>query len=109
MNDRYILVGHTPVAEPNLLKWAAWFSGADRRVAETRVGGARVSTVFLGLNDAFGGGTPLLFETIIFDSPSNKDYQRRYSTWDDAEAGHARAVAHLNTLDIARVEAETSA
>jgi len=109
VSDRYILDGHTPVAEPDLLKWARWFEKTERHVAETYVGGARVSTVFLGLDHAFGGGPPLLFETLIFDSSQHDVYQRRYSTWDKAQAGHARAVARLNALETARVEAETSA
>ena len=46
-----------------------------------------VSTVFLGLDHAFDGGTPLLFETMIFGG-EHDEYQERYATWDEAEAGH---------------------
>lgn len=39
MNDKYILIGQTPVLEPDLLTWAEWFETADRIVAKTEVGG----------------------------------------------------------------------
>lgn len=46
-----------------------------------------VSTVFLGLNMRFGPGLPLLFETMVFNGPL-QDEMARYSTWQEAEAGH---------------------
>jgi hypothetical protein len=69
-------------------------SGDDRRVAYTEFDDCRVSTVFLGIDHSFGDGPPLLFETMVF--PNNKDglenwadmHCRRYSTWEEAEAGH---------------------
>lgn len=52
-----------------------------------------VSTVFLGIDHSFRPGKPLLFETMVFTpDPDWQDYQERYSTWSDAEAGHARIV-----------------
>lgn len=49
---QYTLNGHEPVPADDLLAWATWFEGSvgERRVAETTVGDARVSTVFLGLD-----------------------------------------------------------
>lgn len=61
-------------------------------VARTAVGDHEVSTVFLSLDHQFLDGPPLLFETMIFPAG---DYCERYSTWDEAEAGHAKAVALL--------------
>ncbi len=93
--NKYILDGHTPVVEPDLLTWGRWFNdGERRRVADSEpVKGVRVSTVFLGLDHSFGSeGPPLLFETMIFGGEHN-DYQDRYATWDEAVAGHAKAVA----------------
>lgn len=50
-----------------------------------------VSTVFLGLDHNYGRGDPLIFETMIFGGPlDNATY--RYSTWVQAEAGHAELV-----------------
>lgn len=89
----YILEGKTPKPCDNLLKWARWFERADRVVQKTRVGRLEVSTVFLGTDHRFGGnGPPLLFETMIFGG-QHDEFQERYSTWEEAEAGHAMAVA----------------
>lgn len=92
MSEHYILDGHNP-RPAELFEWAGWFETHDRHVDETHVGAARVSTVFLGLDHRFGtSGPPLLFETMIFGGPHD-GYQQRYSTWDEAQAGHAAAVA----------------
>ena len=64
---RYILIGHSPVPEPDLLAWAKWFETAERRVKLTHVLGlVRVSTVFLALDHSFYDGPPILFETMTF-------------------------------------------
>jgi hypothetical protein len=98
MNAKYILDGHTPVPA-SLEKWAKWFEGSDetRRVALTKGDDYLVSTVFLGLDHQFGRGEPLLFETMIFGGPHDQ-YCDRYSTWDEAEAGHAKAVELASTI-----------
>lgn len=49
--------------------------------------GVQVSTVFLGLDHAWGGGRPLLFETLIFDGQYD-GHMWRYSTRDEAIVGH---------------------
>lgn len=89
MARKYILKGKKPVPCDNVLKWGRWFETAKRKVALTKQGRVSVSTVFLGLNHNFGAGKPLLFETMVFGSPCDQD-QERYSTWEEAEAGHAR-------------------
>lgn len=93
MSDQYILDGHTPVRVPSLREWGRWMEDGDRRrVAFDMVDGVTVSTVFLGLDHQWGDGPPLLFETMIFGGPHD-EYQERYSTWEEAEAGHAKALA----------------
>lgn len=59
---------------------------------KTRVGLVEVSTVFLGLDHRYCGddGPPILFETMIFGD-GRDDYQERYVTLAEAEAGHRRA------------------
>jgi len=96
MNGRYILVGGEPVAEPDLFRWAQWLERApDRIVARTEIdGGGVVSTVFLGIDHAFGEGAPILFETMVFDGPLS-DEQERYQTRQEAVAGHALMVARV--------------
>jgi hypothetical protein len=98
----YILSDHTPVAV-DIWAWSAAFeqrfvslknSSVDPfRVARTEINDTcYVSTVFTGLDHNWGRGDPLLFETMIFGGPLD-DYQRRYSTWNQAERGHDEAVA----------------
>jgi hypothetical protein len=92
---------------------------ANRTVARTRVSGLEVSTEFLGLNHAyFLGPEPLWFETMVFIDPTQaippeveallsrqeiaekvrelnalgEGQQPRYSTWAQAEEGHAQMV-----------------
>lgn len=88
----YILIGQSPVVEPDLLKWAEWFEHADRIVQQTDVGPYVVSTVFLGIDHQFGKGPPMLFETMVFIDGAAEDFQRRCSTWLEAEAQHAEVV-----------------
>ena len=92
MSDHYILEGKTPVP-CDLMAWARWLeSRKDRHVADETRDKVRVSTVFLGLDHQFGDGPPLLFETMIFGGEHDQ-YQDRCSTWDEAEAMHAKACA----------------
>lgn len=87
--DTWMLKGH--VAVP--VAFSDWrLQGIEqRRVAETEVGDVRISTVFLGVDHGWGGGPPLLFETMVFGG-NYDEYQDRYSSWQDAEEGHARVV-----------------
>lgn len=113
-NGRYILVGQTPVAEPDLLTWARWVEEADRRVGLTRVGPYHVSTVFLGLDHSFNftgrPRPPILFETMVYlvDAPLELmkewdplfsteflDICERCATWLEAEEQHKRVVGEL--------------
>ena len=96
VSERYILVGQTAVPEPDLLTWARWMETAQRRVALAHLpDGTKVSTVFLGLDHNFMlDGPPILFETMVFGGPHDQD-QERYSTWPEAEAGHAEIVKRL--------------
>lgn len=98
MNDKYILHGHDPVPCFDLLTWGKWFETANRHVADDKLpNGIRVSTVFLGLDHRFDDeGPPLLFETMIFGHEGD-EYQERCSTWEQAEAQHAQALAYAKT------------
>lgn len=54
-----------------------------------------VSTVWLGIDHAFGGGPPLIFETMVFADPElsmMEEYCNRYSTEQEAIDGHANTV-----------------
>lgn len=101
MNDRYfILDGHKAIVCEDPMTWAKSFEDADSRVAKTDMGKlfktnrfepVMVSTVFLGLNHRWDDGPPLIFETMIFGGEFDQE-QWRYSTWEEAEEGHKRAV-----------------
>lgn len=77
------------------LEWAKMFEDTENR----RVGrdeparGIVVSTVWLGLDHRWGYGPPLIYETMIFGGRFEDDeYQVRYSTREEALAGHKHAV-----------------
>jgi hypothetical protein len=93
----YILIGQTPVLEPDLLTWAEWFEHSERHVMETFVGPFRVSTVFLGLDHSFSGGRPILFETMTFLFHGGR-FTERCGTWLEAEQQHQAAVAVARRL-----------
>lgn len=96
MDGHYILnVAGDPVLEPDVMRWARWFEGhnQDRVVARTELpGDVIISTVFLGLDHAFGRGEPRLFETMIFGGPLDET-QDRYATRQAAINGHRYYVA----------------
>ena len=102
MSDKFILDGHNPVEEQDLMKWGQWFEKANRIVKKDRLevtakrgfskeehnlGFVEVSTVFLGLDHSFGGGVPLLFETMVFGGKMDGELDR-CSTWEAAEKMH---------------------
>ena len=89
MSEHYILEGHEPVAT-DLMTWARWFESnrEQKRVALDQIGESKVSTVFLGLDHSSGDGPPLLFETMTFGGALSDECER-YTTWDEAVAGHA--------------------
>jgi hypothetical protein len=94
MSDKYVLeADHSLRQVDDLAEWARAFEATERVVARTEIEpGILVSTVFLGIDHSFGHGLPLVFETMIFRG-GNGEEQWRYSTWEEAVAGHERAVA----------------
>lgn len=93
--DRYILKDREPVRCDGLLEWGTWFERADRTVARDMIGEVEISTIFLGIDHAFGRPGPLLFETMVFGSEQFEHEQERYRTWEEAERGHAEVVARV--------------
>ncbi len=118
MNPHYRLRGHEVEPCYSLYKWAEWYEKADLHVARTKVLFAgediEVSTIFLGIDHRWhGDGPPIVFETMTFLPPEQArvfgrlrsirhelelegfDTSARYSTWDEAEAGHTRIVGNV--------------
>ena len=111
----YILVNKVPVKvegdsqQEITLKWSKWIEDNDRIVMKTRLkvtaenrflmkekklGFIEVSTVFLGIDHNHFGGTPLLFETMIFGGEHEYE-MTRCSTWEVAEAMHNEMIGRL--------------
>lgn len=68
------------------------FNNPERVLEQTQITpDVMVSTVFLVIDHAFGCGPPVLFETMVFGG-RHDGYQERYHTWDEAIAGHSKAI-----------------
>lgn len=76
----------------NAAEWAPLLNDAEYRLVEyTELpAGGWVSTVWLGLDHNWGDGPPLIFESLDFPA---RDHLRRYSTIEEARAGHREVVA----------------
>jgi len=100
---KYVLDGHTPKQELDLITWAKWYetSNLARTVAYTPKsppGGnisGNVLTMFLSI-EPLGPprDPPRLFETYVMDGPWNH-WTQRVTTWEEAEALHAKVLAAL--------------
>lgn len=89
MTNKYILDKNgNPVVERDLQRWGTWFENADRKVGSTKVGKSNISTVFLGLDHAWGGGDPLLWETMVFGGRLDQEQDRCSGSRQDALAMH---------------------
>lgn len=95
LTGKYILDEQgNPIEEPDVLKWGEWFetSNARRRVADTKSGSVRVSTVFMALDHSFGGEVPVLYESMVWVDGKDVE-QERYETKLQALMGHQKLVA----------------
>lgn len=92
--DKFILDKDRNVIPATLYEWGEFLENTheERIVNKTEINGLRVSTVFLGLDHSFNGSKHI-FETMVFEENSfHENYCERYSTWEQAEEGHQRAV-----------------
>lgn len=99
--DAYILDDNHQPVRAELVEAARWRQNFPDKwqVANTELPGCRVSTVFLAHDhNFFGGGPPVLFETMVFEGPLDME-QWRYCTWEEAEEGH-KAVVQLVSATI---------
>ena len=90
----YILRGKLAVPCDDRMEWARWFETTDRKIASTKSGPSKVSTVFLGMDHRWGPGAPLLFETMVFGGPLD-GWCLRTSSWAEAERQHEEVLAAL--------------
>jgi hypothetical protein len=93
---KYILdADGNAIPEPDVLKWGKWFeeNRLTRRVAYDEIGGVKVSTIFLGIDNGWlSDYQPILWETMIFGLFDN-EWQEQYTSREAAVIGHAEAVA----------------
>ena len=94
----YLLKDKLPVKIDDFLSWGIEMKSCrqirhdtitDKINHDNKV---RISTIFLGIDHAFGGETgPILFETMVFGGKHDQ-YQDRYRTWDEAVNAHKNIV-----------------
>lgn len=88
-----------------LAQWRVLFEESDRAVADSalrcRGKEVQVSTAWLGLNHNFldPDGPPLIFETTVWGGPMDGTV-RRYSTEEEAKAGHSKTVQEVRLCRI---------
>ena len=94
-HDFYKLEGHEAVPATLEEMGHALEDKDARTVARTETDNGVVSTVFLCINHSYAAGDPpLLFETLVMGGTFD-DAQVRYTTWDEAVAGHAEMVRRI--------------
>lgn len=87
-------------------EWTRLFTPDYQRVARTKVTDAAdpsksfdVSTVWLGIDHAWGGGPPVIFETMVFAEGTSVDEDcRRYCTETEARQGHTASVVTVAAM-----------
>lgn len=99
-NNRYFILNENgdPISMTDAIGFAQWFEKANRHLAKTELSGFYISTVFLGINHAFGGGDPVLWETMIFGLTGDDEYQDRHTNKRDALLGHIKAIEFVLEL-----------
>lgn len=80
--------------EVSMEEWVSSFEEFGSRIVKQETSGSFwISTVFLGLDHRFGGdGPPLIFETMVFSKDRDEEDMERYTTLEEAEAGHKKMV-----------------
>lgn len=79
-----------------------WHDPNTKIVAQDTVAGSSVSTVYLGTDHGWGDGPPLIFETMVFeDGPLDQECVR-YSTREQAVAGHGAMIQRVKVAHAMR-------
>ena len=91
----YKLVNKEPVP-CTFAEYASGMKSAENRLIEqTQVDELTVSTVFTGIDHAFGMGQKQLFETTVFGLPDDIQPQWRFASWNEAVNQHLQLVVML--------------
>jgi hypothetical protein len=72
--------------------------------------GVWVSTVFLVVDYSFGfgAGPPVLYETMAFGVPGGQEFQTKWCTLEEAEAGHDQVVDEVRAALVVRMGRDRS-
>lgn len=91
----YILDEHgNPTPEPDLARWESWLETANLHVADDRIKGVRISTVFVpSLDEA----DPALWETAVIGGHLDQVRDRCTGQREQAEAMHAKMVERVKS------------
>jgi hypothetical protein len=102
MERFYVLHADGAVGQPDFREWVAWHANSYERhrcIARTSVKFGTVVTIFLGVNMALEENErPVLFETRVVGGWLDSQWQR-YSTLNEARAGHEAWVAKVHALE----------
>ena len=98
MGSWYVVEPGGVIRKASMLEASEWFESCSavpfmtggRQADRDTVAGSVVSTVFLGLDHGHNA-VPILFETLVFGGQLDGNGER-YSTYDEAVAGHAKWV-----------------
>ena len=95
--------GETPVRVTfDRIQEIDWeFVEKNKRIAKDTINGLDGSTVFLSTDHSFGGGAPVLWETMVFVKGTvNEIFCDRYTSREDAVVGHKAALAKIASGEI---------
>ncbi len=91
-HDRYRLRGRKPIP-CGLFQFGLGLEYGERDVGETTIGPYWISTKFIGMRQTpVEREPPLVFETALFEEGEFVAVIERYSSWEEAESGHEKAV-----------------
>jgi hypothetical protein len=97
----YILDKDNKPIKSNVIQCGEWMEDNPcvKALKQEHIGNIYVSTVFLGLDHAWYGKIPVLWETMIFGGEHDQ-YQDRYTSVENAEIGHQFAVQLVKNSNI---------
>jgi hypothetical protein len=87
----YIILKNGKVVQATQQEWAIWFSTDQRFVANYRHNDVAISTICLGMNHGFDD-YPTYFETLAYGGIFDEARTLRYSTLEEAKAGHEELI-----------------
>jgi hypothetical protein len=106
MLPRYYTLDDTgsPVPCDDTAEWSCWYAKNEKQRTISRTNLQElgtVSTIFLAVDHGYGFQDPLrykpvLWETMVFGGPLDQ-YQRRYTSQEEARQDHERIVSALKT------------